>query len=758
MPISNPGMFAIIVSLLFGLSDVPLGAQSTSTPTASSGESPNPQVAAADSERQIILRATRVTEPMTIDGKIDEAIYQQVEPVTSLLQMQPNYGAPETGATEAWILYDDENFYVTCHCRNGSNPMILDDMRRDLSNQGDYFSFAIDTFRDRRNSFLFYINPVGGLYDALMTDEAFRNESWNGVWEAKATRYDGGWIGEVAIPFKSLRYGPGRDQEWGIILRRRIRSNGDEHSFLPLVPQAWGIGAVGRVSRAATLVGLQAPPATLNLEVKPFVTAAVTSDRQASPAVSNEFGNDLGFDLKYGLSKNLTLDVTYNTDFAQVEADQTQVNLTRFSLFFPEKREFFLEGQGLFAFGGANTGGSNNSGGGSNNVPVMFFSRQIGLNQGRAVPIVGGGRLTGRVGRYSIGTLGVRTGEDPVDHRAGTSFGVVRVKGDLLRQSSVGALVTHRSTDLTGDGSSQLFGVDGLFTFFDNLHFTTYAAKTESAGHPGDDFSYRAQMDYDHDRYGLRIDRLVVGQNFNPQVGFTRRQDFKQILVRPRFSPRPRVSRRVRQWNYIGSFNYVTNNQNQLESRTLEGEFQIDLRNSDSISAQFNSNYEQVRRPFSISDDVVVPSAAYDFANFRVAYTGGQQRRLSGTAAMERGSFYGGTKTTASFNGRVKFGFRFSIEPLLSADWIELPQQTVTATVVSTRTNYSFTPRMFFSGLLQYNSTSSSLAANLRFRWEYQPGSDFFIVYTEGRDTLQAGMFPLENRGVAVKLTRLIRF
>ena len=754
---------AVLVCALVGPAGVPLDAQSTSTPGAALGALPPapPDVAATDAEGQITLRATRITEPLRIDGKMDEPSYGQVKPIIGFRQMQPDYGAPASGETEVWILYDDTNFYVTCRCGNGPTPVTLDDMRRDLANRGsDYLSFAIDTFRDRRSSFLFYVTPIGGLSDSLITDETLRNDSWNGVWDAKATQYDGGWIGEVAIPFKTLRYRPGRDQVWGILMRRRIPGNGDEHSFLPLVPQAWGIGA-GRMSKAATLTGLQVPSPSLNFEIKPYATADIRTDVQALPPISNDPGKSVGFDLKYGITKGLTLDATYNTDFAQVEADQTQVNLTRFSLFFPEKRDFFLEGQGLFAFGGANTGSTNPNAAdvGSSVVPIMFFSRQIGLNQGRAVPIIAGGRLTGRVDRYSVGALSITTDEDQAGGVPPTNFDVMRVKRDLFRQSSVGALVTHRSVSLAGRGSNQLYGIDGAFTFFENLHLNAYTAKTETPGRLGHDLSYRAMMNYDGDRYGLQVDRLVVDQNFNPEVGFMQRQAFRQMLVTPRFTPRPRGRGRVRQYNYVPTVNYITDNQNQLQSRTLEALYRIEFRTSDTFTAQYDSNYERVVRPFAISEGVTIPAGAYDFSNVRVAYILGLYRRVSGTAAVEQGSFYSGTKTSAAFNGRVRLGYRLSVEPVVSYNWIELPpQQNVITKVISARTNYSFTPRMYFSGLLQYNSTSSSFSANLRYRWEYRPGSDFFVVYTEGRDTYPDRGFPLENRGVAVKLTRLVRF
>jgi hypothetical protein len=705
-----------------------------------------------DEAGNVTLRATRVKQPIRVDGKLDEEAYSQIPAITGLIQNQPLDGEPVSERTEVWILFDDDNLYVTCRCwHRRPERMVLDDMRRDVSNQGEYFSINLDTFLDRRNSYLFYINPMGGMSDVLTTDERNRNDSWNGVWDSKASQFEGGWGGEMMIPFKTLRYRPGRDQVWGVTLRRRIRDNADEHSFLPRMPRAWGPTANLKMSAAATLTGLQAPPPSVNLEIKPYAITTMRTDREASPPSSNDADGDIGFDVKYGITKSLTLDVTYNTDFAQVEDDQAQVNLTRFSLFFPEKREFFLEGQGLFTFG---------SGAGSNTsvVPVMFFSRRIGLHQGRPIPIVAGTRMMGQAGRYSLGALSITTDDDGRVGVDQTTFNVVRIKRDILRRSTIGALVTHRSNGLNSSRSAELYGVDALFTFYESLNLSGYLAKTHTPETEGDDLSYRAQLDYAGDRYGLQVERLTVDDNFNPEVGFLRREDFRRTYAQARFSPRPERAEIVRKYNYEGSVDYITDNENTLESRIVQGTFRIDFQSSNQLTAEFERSYELIERAFSIADDVDVPSGGYEFNTFRTSYLVGQQHRVSGTAAFERGGFYGGDKSTASFRGRVKFGTRLALEPTISVDWIDLPTESLVTKVVSTRATYNFSPRMFVGALVQYNSSTTSFSTNLRFRWEYQPGNDLFVVYTEGRDTFPPGRTALENRGFAVKLTRLFRF
>ena len=349
-------------------------------------------------ERGVTVRATRITTPMVIDGRLDEPVYEQVRAITEFEQQAPKEGAPVSERTEAWVFFDDKNLYVACRCLDADpSRIVANDMRRDSSNlrQNDNFGVLLDTFHDRRNGYLFYVSPVGGMFDGATSDERINNADWNTVWEAKVTRSDQGWFAEIAIPFKSLRYRAGREQIWGINLRRTIRGKNEYAYITPIKPQ-WGVGAFFRSSAAATLIGLEAPPAAKNLEIKPYAISRLTTDMLARPAVRNDFDPDVGLDVKYGITKSLTADFTYNTDFAQVEADEVQVNLTRFNLQFPEKRDFFLEGQGTFTFGTVASAGQTLTGAtaasGASDAPTIFYSRRIGLSAGGPVPIVAGGR------------------------------------------------------------------------------------------------------------------------------------------------------------------------------------------------------------------------------------------------------------------------------------------------------------------------------------------------------------------------------
>jgi hypothetical protein len=508
-------------------------------------------------------------------------------------------------------------------------------------------------------------------------------------------------------------------------------------------------------SLAATVVGLEAPAGSKNLELKPYAISDVASDLTATPHVSNDLGGDVGLDVKYGLTQNVTADFTYNTDFAQVEADEQQVNLTRYNLFFPEKREFFLENQGTFSFGGAGTSAQS---AGAGDTPILFYSRRIGLEQGRTVPIVAGGRLTGRVGRFNLGLLNIQSDDEPVSGARATNFSVIRLRRDILRRSSVGALFTGRSVGSDG-GRSDAYGLDGTFAFFDNLTVNTYWARTQTKTPPGGASSYRAHLDYAGDRYGVQMDRLVIGNGFDPEAGFLRRDDIRKSFALFRFSPRPRRIAGVRKFSWTGSLNYVENNTGRLETREQEGEFAIELQNSDRFSVVYTNTYEFLPRPFGIASHITLPVAGYGYSNLQTGYNFGQQRAVSGNLLVEYGSFYSGHRTAVGVSrGRVKLTSRLSVEPSYSANWVELIEGSFMTHLVGSRVTNTFTPLMFVSALLQYNSSSHSVSANVRLRWEYRPGSELFVVFNEQRDTFTPRFPALTNRAAVVKINRLFRF
>ena len=505
-----------------------------------------PAVMTRNDQGQATVRAVRLDESIDFDGLLDEAIYGTVPAISGFIQLTPDVGAAATERTEAWILFDETNVYVSARVWDSApeSQWVANEMRRDTNQlrQNDTFAVLFDTFYDRRNGVLFYTNPLGARANAQFTNEGNPNSDWNPVWDVRTGRFDGGWTVEMEIPFKTLRYRSEPPHIWGVQLRRAIRRK-NEWAYLTPLPVASGSGGgargIFRVSQAGSLVGVEPPSAGRNLELKPYAMGGLTTDMAATPVKINEGSADGGIDIKYGITQNLTADFTWNTDFAQVEVDERQVNLTRFPLFFPEKREFFLEGRGIFGFasGGFTRAASvarNPVAGffGDVNVPQLFYSRKIGLEEGRVVPIVGGARVTGKVGRFDVGLLNIHAGEETFSDSKPTNFTVVRLRRDILRRSSVGAMFTNRSVSRVAPGSSQAYGVDGTFAFFENVNLITYIARTQLPGpeHQGKDLSYQGKFEYAADRYGFQVDHLVVEDNFLPEVGFLRRDNFQAHL------------------------------------------------------------------------------------------------------------------------------------------------------------------------------------------------------------------------------------
>jgi len=721
----------------------------------------DPEVVSRDAEGRVTLRAVRLDAPLTVDGRLEEGQYRTVPSISDFIQQEPLEGQPATERTEVWVFFDDKNIYVSA--RNwDTHPerIIANELRRDNRNifNNDNFAVIFDTFYDRRNGFMFHTNPLGALYDAQVTDEGNTNSDWNTVWNVKTARFADGWTVEMSIPFKSLRYKSGASQIWGVNFRRIVRSK-NETSYLTRIPAAFRFGGMTKLSFAATMVGVEPPTGYMNLEIKPYATGAVRTDRDADIAFENDFEPDIGFDAKYGVTKGLVADFTVNTDFAQVEADDQQVNLTRFSLFFPEKREFFLEGQGLFAFGGSSGrrfGGG--GGGGGGDTPIMFFSRRIGLDEGTQVPIQAGARMTGRQGRYTLGILNMQTkgvndlGLEP------TNFSVVRVKRDIFRRSAIGVIATHRNKTVDYVGSNSLFGADAAFSFYENLNINAYYAASRTDELSGQEDSYQARISYGSDRYGFNISHLKVGDDFNPEIGFVRRDNIKKTSGRLRFSPRPVSISWVRKFQFNADFDYFENLLGEVATRESQVEFRTDLESGDSFEVSFSQNFEYLFDEFEISDGIVLPIGGYDFNRVRANYRFGPQRKITGWLNGSTGQFFNGTRSEIGYFGRVEITPQLSVEPNIAQNWVDLVEGSFTTTLLRLRSTYTLSSRSFVGALVQYNTSNSSLSTNIRYRWEYQPGSDIFVVYTDGRDTNAIDYPSLRNQSFVVKFTRLFRF
>ena len=723
-----------------------------------------------DASGRLVVRAVRLTSPLVIDGRLEDEVYHHVPSIGGFIQQDPDEGEPATEWTEAWIFYDERNVYISARMYL-SEPSRLraNEMRRDSVNifRNDFFSVTLDTLHDKRSGAFVMTNALGGQRDALITDESrSTNFDYNMVWQVKSQRFAGGWTTEIAVPFRSLRYTQKPEQIWGVILAR-----GDwwknEFSYLVPIPRAAGLQGSFRVAEAATLVGIQAPPPGLNLEVKPYVTGASTTTPVVAgapagggtPSYSTSLGNEYGVDVKYNVTRSLAADFTYNTDFAQVEVDDQQINLTRFNLFYPEKREFFLEGQGLFNFGGAsnNAFGSNNTGATANQTPIIFFSRNIGLNNGESIPIQAGGRLMGKMGAFNVGALRIGTDEVPAAGIPATQFTVIRLKRDILRRSSIGVIGTERAPS-GGASPNRVFGADATFAFFKNVEALTYYARSRTEGRIGDEESYRGRFFYNGDKFGFDIDHLKVGADFNPEVGFMARRGFRRQFLLARYSPRPKI-RGVRRLFFDTSLdNFDSAASGDLQTRTASGTFRVDFNSGDIVTTNVGRYEDRPEAAFRLGGNITVRPGVYRYDQGTISWQLGSQRKITGTISANTGEYYGGKQNGVSYNGRVEITKQLAIEPRVGLTWLDFPQGSVLTQLFSTRTTFAMTPRMFVAAFLQYNSTANVVGLNTRFRWEYKPGSDFFLVYSEGRNTAVPGFPQLSNRQLAAKFTRFFRF
>src|SRR5687768_12480065 len=729
-----------------------------------------PRAITRDAQGHPTVRALRVGEAIAVDGRLSERFYT-TSPFDDLIQAVPVSRGVPSERTEVWIGFDDANLYVAARVWDslGEAGWIANEMRRD-SNQlrlNDSFGIYLDTYRDRRNAVGFFVTPIGGYAEVQITNEATPNFDWNPIWNVATGRFDGGWTAEMVIPFKSLRYRPGVEQLWGVQIRRSVlRSN--EWSYLTAVPiQVAGAGPNGvfRVSMYGDLVGIEAPPMGLNLEVKPFATSRISTDRVVVPPVANDWLADAGVDVKYAVTQNLTLDVTVNTDFAQVEVDEQQVNLTRFNLLFPEKREFFLEGRGVYDFGVARLGSAGPGGGGGGAAPTLFYSRRIGLQGSAPVPVLAGGRLTGKVGPFDIGLFSIQTAEDKAIGAVSTNFSVVRVKRDLFGRGNVGALFQNRSASIAAPGeSNKAWGLDGAFGFNDETSLVTYYARSHTPRLAGNDQSYRTRFNYDADLIGGTADYVVIGNDFNPEIGFVRRRDFRNSAASARFSPRPASIPWIRQMSFQGDVNYFENDRARyVESRDRSGQISLDLENGDAFTVNATDTFEFLARSERISG-ALFETGRYAWADYQASYRFGPQRRWQGILGVQWGGFYTGERFSVSLgNGRVEVHPQLSIEPSLEFNRLDLPQQTHSGQynqhVARTRVTYTMTPRAYVSGLVQYSTGSQTVSGNFRLRWEWAPGSELFVVYTEDRNTGALGerWSELSTRALVIKVTRLFR-
>jgi len=664
-----------------------------------------------------------IDSPITLDGILDEPVWAQVEPATDFVQREPFEGEPATERTEIRVLYDREAIYFGASAFDSEpGKLIINNLTQDYPmSDDDGLSFYLDTFNDDRNAYAFFINPAGAKREMQSVDEGRdQNVPWEDVWEVKTSITEEGWFAEVRIPFRSLRFPESEVQDWGINFQRRVRRK-NEQAFWSVMPRRF---ISFNMSFAGDLKGLEGIQPGENFKLKPFAIGELQKFR------GDDFDThgDAGLDLKYSLSSGLTLDGTLNTDFSQVEVDEQQINLTRFSLFFPEKRDFFLENAGIFAFG--STGQRN-----ARQDAILFFSRRIGLSsEGQPLPILGGARVTGRVGEYGLGVFNMQTRESDSD--PANNFTVLRIKRNILNNSQFGALFVNRDSNRPGD-FNRTFGVDASFRFWGDFRISSFLAGTRTPGLEGGDGAGRIWVEWKTNLWEARTGYLDVGENFNAEVGFVPRRNIRRSDSSFGWRPRPRSISWIREFFPSVQLQYFNDQENRLVTRITDLLFVTNLQDGGSLQIGRTLRFERLDEPFSIRRNLEIAAGDYNFNRWSAQFRSNPSANVSGRVRYEVGDFWDGTRKGLLLSLALKPHYKFSISAQLQWEKLKLRDGDFTTRLFNTRIEYSLSTKMFLSALIQYNSDRDRISTNLRFNLIHRPLSDIFIVYNEQRDTFQ---------------------
>ena len=695
----------------------------------------NQTTAPSEAQSKKTVTAVLAIEPIVLDGVLDEKVWQQATPATDFVQREPYQGQPATEHTEVRVAYDRQAIYFGMTAYDSQpDQLIINSLEQDFAhNNQDGLSLYIDTFDDDRNAFVFYVNPVGAKKEMQTIDEGrVTNVEWEDVWDVRARQNDDGWVAEIRIPFKSLRFPRNESQHWGINFGRRLRRKNERNDWSPIPRRFSGYD----LSFAGDLLGIEGVSPGRNFKIKPFVTGQVSKFRDDD---TDSIG-DIGMDAKYGLG-GLTLDVTLNTDFSQVEVDEQQINLTRFNLFFPEKRDFFIENAGIFVFGQTEERQSD-----SRRDFLPFFSRRIGLEAGTPLPILGGARLTGRAGPYSLGILDMQTRDSGLV--PGRNFAVFRLKRNILAQSTVGVLWVDRESELPGD-SNHVFGVDANFRLHD-WSIASFLAGSRTPGLHRDREAGRVWVEWKNNFWEARSGYLDIGRNFDAKVGFVPRTGIRKWDSSFGWRPRPE-NPWVREFFPNLRVQYITDPNNRLLTRATEAEIALNFHDGATFSARRVLNFERLDDPFSLRGLPIEPGD-FHFNDWRLSFTSNTAARLSGNVRYEQGDFWNGTRTGLDFGLSYRPGYHFGLTVRYKRDQLDLAAGQATSHLVTLRSNYAFSTRMFFDAFLQYNSDLRQISTNLRFNLIHRPLSDIFVVYNEQRDMFEGGQV---DKALTVKITHM---
>jgi len=733
-------------------------------PSPSRAQPPGP--GATEAPRPL-LGARFLERAPLIDGSVaDDPGWNGVAPITAFRQTTPDDGAAVSERTEVRIAFTADALVIGVICFDSDpSALVVSDSRRDSPlDDVDSFRFILDTYKDGQNGFVFGTSPSGGEYDAQVSlegregDQSARQQSgagggfnlnWDAVWTVRTQIGDYGWSAEFLIPFKNLRYARGGEQSWGLNMQRNIRRKKEVAYWSPL-PRQYNIL---RVSRAGLLEGVKTP-AQRNLKVTPYVLGS--SQRNYRTQSKFDTGGDVGGDLKYSLTPSLTLDATVNTDFAQVEVDDQQVNLDRFSLFFPEKRPFFLENAGLFTAG--------NSG-----EVDLFFSRRIGIARtGEQLPIVAGARLSGKVKGWNVGLIDMQT-KALVGVAPGNNFGVARLSREMPNRSGFGALFVNRQStgDIVVPGVAEYnrtYAVDGRKGLGRYTQITGFLAGTSSPHISSDARAFDLAFLRESPRFDLRAKYTDVGEGMNPEVGFLRRTGFRKVDLSIFNRTRPRDFMGIQELRPHISHRSYFKPDGFYESGFTHIDNHFEFKSQWEVHTGLNLVHEGLRTPFAIAPGVRVPVGDYDHAEAQIVFISPQAKPLNINLSTTVGGYYGGRRVAIAPSIRFRTGDKLSGTLNINYNRVTLPQGRFEANLFRLRASYSFSPRIFVQSLMQYNQQAKVLSGNFRFGWLQSANAGIFVVYNEGRerDAINAGLRDdsslglVRDRSLVIKFSRLI--
>lgn len=683
--------------------------------------------------------ATRVAEPPTIDGRLDDAAWTDAIVISDFRQKEPIEGGPVSEKTHVRIVYDRTHVYIAATLADREPHLVrAAELRRDNPLESDdTFAVLLDSYHDHRNAFVFRTNARGTRFDAVIRNEAAAvDATWDEDWQAVATLGEGGWTVELAIPFKTLRFTGAGEQTWGLNFERVIKRKNEVAYWA-----AWRRDyAFTHVSQAGHLTGLKEIRQAERLRVRPYVLAGVESLDAASPSrPANPLGEVGLDDVKFAITTNLTADLTVNADFAQAEVDEQRVNLTRFSLSFPERRQFFIEGAeslrmgvGLLPF--------------VSRPLELVYTRSVGLSSdGEPVPIVAGGKLTGKAAGFDVGVLNVQT--DDTAERHGENFAVARVRKELLGRSYIGAIATNRQG--AGD-HNRVGGVDARFVFWDHLTVAALAAVAADDGVEGSRWARQAGAEWRSDLIEAGVNYLDIDNDFRAGVGFVRRDD---RMVGARFSIKPRPGGRfVRQYDISPSVVYFHEDDGVLLSSESNVMFGVLFQTGDKLAGKVENQVERLPDLFEIHKGVTLPPGRYSWNLAEISFDTYNGRKVSGRAEANVGQFYDGTHGSYEFALAYRPGKNFSLESSYELNDVDLAEGAFKTHLLGLNSNVSFTTTLLASANVQYNSAGSLAVLQVRLNYIFRTIDNFYLVYNETRrtDGVWAGR---SNRSLVAKMT-----